>query len=155
MTRHRAGGGGRYSGGHTRPLAAAQPLAGPSGVFGIGVDVLMVSRMRKLHERHRERLEQRLLHPAERARLASVRDPVNFIAKCFAVKEAFVKALGTGFRGIAHDEVGWTRGERGRPELVTGSRLGALLRARGIGAAHLTLSDEQDLVCAVVVLERG
>lgn len=143
--------GGCYSGGRAR---APQTLP-RGGVFGVGVDVLQISRMAAVYARHSERLAQRLLHPAEQAALAGAKDRVNYIAKCFATKEAFVKALGTGFRGIAHDEVGCVRGALGRPQLAFSARVQARLAARGIGAAHLTLSDEHDLVCAVVVLERA
>lgn len=150
--------GGPYSAGLT-PARACRPVAQAGGLYGLGVDVLVISRMAAVQGRHPERLARRLLHPLEAQRHAAIvaagRDPVNFLAKCFAAKEAFVKALGTGFRGVAHDEVGWVRGELGRPELVYSVRLAGELRRRGIGAAHLTLSDEVDLICAVVALERG
>lgn len=148
--------GGRYSSGSARPPAApAASLAAPSpAIYGVGIDLLYISRIAEVHGRHAERFEQRLLHPLERQRLPQVRDTDNFLAKCFAVKEAFVKALGTGFRGIAHDEVGWTRAAHSRPQLCVSPRVAALLAERGIGAMHLSLSDERDLVCAVVTLER-
>ena len=145
--------GGSYSSGHARPAPCLPPTR--SAIYGVGIDLLHISRMAKVYGRHSDRLAQRLLHPLELQRLAKVRDTVNYLAKCFAVKEAFVKALGTGFRGIAHDEVGWTRVEHGRPELCVTPRVAAMLAARGIGAMHLSLTDELDLVCAVVTLERG
>jgi len=145
--------GGNYSGGGARPAPAPAPAR--SAIYGVGVDLLHISRMAQVYGRHSERLTQRLLHPLERQRLGTARDAVNYLAKCFAVKEAFVKALGTGFRGIAHDEVGWTRVEHGRPELCVSARVAMMLKARGIGAMHLSLTDERDLVCAVVTLERS
>src|SRR5690606_13597182 len=107
------------------------------------------------HERFGARFHDRLLHPVEHAWLKQTERPVKYLAKCFAVKEAFVKALGTGFRGIAHTEVGWTRGALGKAELVYNARVAAMLAARGIAAAHLNLSDELDSVVAIVVLERA
>jgi holo-[acyl-carrier protein] synthase len=145
--------GGTYSGGVARSPSASSTSAGT--IYGVGVDVLHISRMAQVHGHHPERLKQRILHPLELSRVDGVRDVVNFLAKCFAVKEAFVKALGTGFRGIAHDEVGWTRAEHGRPEICVSPRVAAMLRERGIGAMHLSLSDERDLVCAMVTLERA
>lgn len=144
--------GGCYASGAAR---AAAPAAPRSAIYGVGIDVLHISRMAEVHGRHPDRLARRLLHPLEMQRLGNAKNPVNYLAKCFAVKEAFVKALGTGFRGIAHDEVGWTRVEHGRPELCVTPRVQAMLAARGVGAMHLSLSDERDLVCAVVTLERG
>ncbi|SHG52583.1 holo-[acyl-carrier protein] synthase [Hydrocarboniphaga daqingensis] len=144
---------GCYARGVARAPAAAASAAGPV-IYGTGVDLLHISRMAKVYERHPQRLVQRMLHPLERARFDQARDPVNFLAKSFAVKEAFVKALGTGFRGMAHDDVGWTRVPLGPPQLCVSPRAAAMLAARGIGAMHLSLSDEVDLVCAVVTLER-
>jgi holo-[acyl-carrier protein] synthase len=145
--------GGCYASGVAR--AASSAAAPRSAIYGVGIDVLHISRMAEVHGRHADRLAKRMLHPLEMQRLASVKNPANFLAKCFAVKEAFVKALGTGFRGIAHDEVGWTRVEHGRPELCVTPRVQAMLSSRGIGAMHLSLTDELDLVCAVVTLERS
>ncbi len=124
-------------------------------IYGIGVDILHVSRVSEVYQKHADRFVQRLLHPREHERLTQVRDVANYLAKCFAVKEAFVKALGTGFRGIAHDEIGWVRGDLGRPLLCLSDRARDLLHARGVGAMHLSISDERDLVCAMVTLERA
>jgi holo-[acyl-carrier protein] synthase len=145
--------GGTYASGVARASVSAAEKH--TAIYGVGIDLLHISRMAEVHGRHPQRLAKRLLHPLEMQRLGSAKNPVNFLAKCFAVKEAFVKALGTGFRGIAHDEVGWTRAEHGRPELCVSARVQAMLNARGIGAMHLSLTDELDLVCAVVTLERS
>lgn len=145
--------GGCYASGVAR-AASSVAMPSRSAIYGVGIDLLHISRMAEVHGRHADRLAKRMLHPLEMQRLASVKNPVNYLAKCFAVKEAFVKALGTGFRGIAHDEVGWTRIEHGRPQLCVTPRVQAMLGERGIGAMHLSLTDELDLVCAVVTLER-
>ncbi|EIT70416.1 MULTISPECIES: holo-ACP synthase [Hydrocarboniphaga] len=153
MIRRRSG---AYSAGsRVAGVVASAPAA---ALYGVGVDLLQISRLADVQARHPERFARRLLHPLEMQRLESLReaqrDPVNFLAKCFAVKEAFVKALGTGFRGIAHDEVGWVRGALGKPELVFSPKVEAVLRARGIGARHVSITDEIDFVCVVVTLER-
>ncbi len=146
--------GGSYSAGISRRPSAVPPTLPASRLYGIGVDVLQISRMAGVHERHPERLARRLLHPLERERFEQARNPTNVLAKCFSVKEAFVKALGTGFRGIAHDEIGWVRGPLGKPQLVVSERVQRVLDALGIGDMHVTISDEIDLICAVVILER-
>lgn len=122
-------------------------------IHGIGVDILRVARIEKVYQRHGQRFAERLLHARERAAFSKARQPALFLAKCFAVKEAFVKALGTGFNGVAHDEVGSIRDKLGRPELVFGAKLKRHLKRLKIKAAHLSLSDEGGLVCAMVVLE--
>ncbi len=124
-------------------------------IYGIGVDLLRIDRGRKLWARFGERATAKLLHPAEYALLESGREPGAVLARSFAAKEAFVKALGTGFRAAGFKEIGAVRDGDGPPRLVFSERLSALLRSRGIGAAHLSFSDEAGLICAFVVLERA
>jgi holo-[acyl-carrier protein] synthase len=123
-------------------------------IYGIGIDVLRVARIAKVHKRHGDSFVARLLHPLERAEYAVSRRPAQYLAKCFAVKEAFVKALGTGFFGVSHDDVGVVRRKLGKPEFVFSRRLQARLKRLKIKAAHVSLSDEGGTVGAVAVLER-
>lgn len=123
-------------------------------IVGIGIDVLSVARIARVYRRHGKRFVVRLLHPAERKEFGKARHKVQYLAKCFAAKEAFVKALGTGFIGVTHDDVGVVRGKLGKPEFVYSSRLRARLRKLQISGAHVSISDEGDTVGAVAVLER-
>lgn len=125
-----------------------------AAIHGIGIDVLSVARIARVYRRHGKRFVARLLHPAEREEFGKARHKVQFLAKCFAAKEAFVKALGTGFIGVSHDDIGVVRGELGRPEFVHSARLGARLKRLKISGAHVSISDEGDTVGAVAVLER-
>ncbi|MGB1581706.1 MAG: holo-ACP synthase [Nevskiales bacterium] len=124
-----------------------------SRIYGIGNDLLRVERMEKALSRHGERLPQRILHPCEQARYAASKRKANFLAKSFAVKEATVKALGLGFRGIGHSDVGWTQDPLGKPLLRLSDLGQSLFDERQICASHLTLTDEAGMVMAVVVLE--
>lgn len=123
-------------------------------IYGIGVDLLRVERGERLWARFGERATRKLLHPAEAALLPE-RKPGPLIARSFAVKEAFVKALGTGFAklGIEFKEVGAGHDAEGRPVLLLSPELEARLRDMGIGARHLSISDEGGMVIAFVVLE--
>jgi holo-[acyl-carrier protein] synthase len=123
-------------------------------IYGIGIDVLRVRRIEVVYKRHGERFVERLLHPLERKEFEKSAKPVQYLAKCFAIKEAFVKALGTGFFGVAHDDVGAIRKSSGKPEFVFSKRLAARLKRLKIKAAHVSLSDEGGTVGAVAVLER-
>lgn len=125
-----------------------------NAIYGVGIDLLAVPRIAGVNARHPKRFAARLLHPREQAALGKSRDRARFLAKAFAAKEAFVKALGTGFRGVAHTDVGLVRGKLGRPQLVFSKVLSMKLDRLGIGGAHVSLSDEGDLVCAMVLLER-
>ena len=125
-------------------------------IYGIGTDILAIARMQDMHARFGARLAQRILAPEELAELASAAQPAVFLAKRFAAKEAFAKAAGTGMRPpvqfasirIDHDSLG-------RPLLAFSPALTAWLSDRGIGLAHLSLSDEREHVVAFVILERA
>jgi holo-[acyl-carrier protein] synthase len=123
-------------------------------IYGVGLDVLRVRRIEAVYRRHGERFVQRLLHPLERREFEQAARPVQYLAKSFAIKEAFVKALGTGFFGVSHDDVGAVRKALGKPEFVFSRRLKARLRKLKIRSAHVTLSDEGGIVGAVAILER-
>ena len=122
-------------------------------IYGIGNDLLRIERMERALQRHGERLPQRILHAQEMERYVLSKRKANFLAKSFAVKEATVKALGLGFRGIAPIDVGWTQDALGKPLLLASERCQALFDERHIVASHVTLTDEAGLVMAVVILE--
>jgi holo-[acyl-carrier protein] synthase len=123
-------------------------------IYGIGTDVVSVDRIRKVLLRFGERFAERILSDSELAEFAHKRDPVRFLAKRFAAKEAFSKALGVGMRmpmawrrmGVGHDS-------RGKPLIVCNAELGEFMRARGVGEGHISIADEQDHAVAFVVLE--
>ena len=122
-------------------------------IFGIGTDLAAVARLGKLFERHGERALEKLLAPAERAEFDAARDPARFLAKRFAAKEAFGKALGIGVAApatlpniaIVHDELG-------KPAFACAPALEAYLAQRGL-RAHLSISDEREFAMAFVVME--
>jgi holo-[acyl-carrier protein] synthase len=123
-------------------------------IFGIGVDVLEAARIRKVHEKYGEHFVARLLLPAERAQLAKTKRIDRFLAMRFAAKEAIVKALGTGFaHGVWIRDVGVVQNAWGRPEVVYSPRGERVRRRLGVGAWHVTLTDEAGLIVAVAVLE--
>ncbi|GAB3249938.1 holo-ACP synthase [Chitinimonas naiadis] len=124
-------------------------------IFGIGTDLIDIPRMAEAYQRHGQRFLLRLLSVQELPEFAATSDPARFLAKRWAAKEAFSKALGTGIRppvtlagmSITHDAAG-------RPGLVFNAQISALLEQHGIVGVHLSLSDERSSVVAFVVLER-
>ena len=125
-------------------------------IFGIGVDVLESARIARTLERFGARFVAHLLMPEEQAQLALTERRERFLAMRFAAKEAIVKAMGTGFaHGMWIRDVGVVQNAWGKPEVVFSARGEQVRRSLGIGAAHVTLSDEGGLVVAVAVLEKA
>ncbi|HJS89814.1 MAG TPA: holo-ACP synthase [Steroidobacteraceae bacterium] len=125
-------------------------------IFGIGVDVLEVKRIRETLERFGPRFVERLLMPQEQAQLANTQRQERFIAMRFAAKEAIVKAMGTGFAdGVWIRDVGVVQNPWGKPEVVFSERGERVRRGLGVGEGHVTLTDEAGLVVAVAVLMKA
>ena len=122
-------------------------------IYGIGTDLLRLERGDALWQRHGERAMRKLLRPEEQAALAEAKSPGYALARSFAAKEAFVKALGTGFHGISYQDVGAVREPRQRPRLVFSAAMQARLAVLGIDRTHLSFTDEAGLIMAFVVLE--
>lgn len=124
-------------------------------IYGIGTDVVAVARIERLLARYGERFVERVLSPAERSGFIGAPKPAAFIAKRFAAKEAFAKALGTGLRApVTLPGIAIVHDAQGRPTLAFGQGLSDLIEARHIGSWHLSISDERDYACAFVVLEQ-
>ncbi|MCP5269090.1 MAG: holo-ACP synthase [Zoogloeaceae bacterium] len=124
-------------------------------IYGIGTDIVAVERLNRLFERHGQAAAAKLLAPSELAEFEQATDKGRFLAKRFAAKEAFAKALGTGVRppatlpaiAVSHDDLG-------RPLLSFSDALAALLREKRL-TAHLSISDERDTAVAFVILEQA
>jgi len=123
-------------------------------ILGIGTDIARVARFERATQRHGARFAQRLLGERERERFAGHGRPAAFLAKRFAAKEAFVKALGTGLRrGMRWTEIQVVSDALGRPSLVLSGKAHELAATAGVRALHLSISDEDTLAMAFVVLE--
>ena len=124
-------------------------------IHGVGTDVVQVSRMEAVWQRHGERFARRTLMPEELAWFARNRNPVRFLAMHFAAKEAIVKALGTGFRhGMWVRDTGFVPDPRGKPCVIFSVRGRVVCQRFGVGAAHVSLTDEAGLVVAMAVAEK-
>ncbi|MDR2452436.1 MAG: holo-ACP synthase [Candidatus Accumulibacter sp.] len=123
-------------------------------IAGVGADLAAVARLGRLYERHGARVLERLLAPAEFAEFSRAANPARFLAKRFAAKEAFGKALGIGVAAPATlPNIAVTHDDLGRPAFAYAPPLERYLAERGL-AAHLSISDETDYALAFVVVER-
>ncbi|SIQ79172.1 holo-[acyl-carrier-protein] synthase [Alkalispirochaeta americana] len=121
-------------------------------IRGIGVDVVAVDRLRPWLDD--QRLLKRYFARQERDAIYQRRDGAALsLAARFAAKEAFAKALGTGFRGFQLREVWVVNDPLGKPELhVSGGAARALSRVGGT-RLWLSLTHEQAHAIAMVVIE--
>ena len=125
-------------------------------IHGIGTDIVRIERFEDMYRRHGERLVKHLLLPRELALFDCNKRPARFLAMHWAAKEAVVKALGTGFaQGIWIKDVGYAPNALGRPEIIWSPEADTIRRNMGVIGGHLSLSDEEGLIVAMAVLERG
>ena len=123
-------------------------------IYGIGTDLVEIPRVERALARFGERFAERILCEPELRRFRAHARPASYLAKRFAAKEAFTKALGTGIRAPANWHGMWVSNQRsGKPQLEYSAALAALMAQRGIRRAHLTLTDERGIAAATVILE--
>jgi holo-[acyl-carrier protein] synthase len=123
-------------------------------IFGVGTDIVEIERVEKALARWGERFAERILCAPELARFRKHIKPAPYLAKRFAAKEAFTKALGSGIRAPANWHGVWVVNlPSGKPELQYTPALKGLLERKKILRSHLTLTDERGLAVATVILE--
>jgi holo-[acyl-carrier protein] synthase len=123
-------------------------------IFGVGTDVVEIERIQKALERFGDKFAKRILCEPELRRFHAHRLPANYLAKRFAAKEAFTKALGTGIRSPANWHGVWVVNlGSGKPVLEFSEPLKKFLVQQGVSHAHLSLSDEKGVAFATVILE--
>ncbi len=125
-------------------------------VFGVGTDIVQSSRVEKIWQRFGERFADRLLLSEERALFHVSKRPVRFLSMRFAIKEAVVKAMGTGFaHGMWIRDVGMVPNAWGQPQIIYSARGRGMCERLGIGEGHVSVTDEAGLVVAIAVLMRA
>jgi holo-[acyl-carrier protein] synthase len=125
----------------------------------MGSDLCNIERIQASLDRFGARFEQRVFTPLEQAKAA--RRPytkAGTLAKRFAAKEAYSKAVGTGFKaGVFMKDIGVVNAPSGAPALaLTGgaaARLAAITPAGHEAVVHLTLTDDHPWAQAFVVIE--
>ncbi|MEO0063331.1 MAG: hypothetical protein RLZZ08_1891 [Pseudomonadota bacterium] len=128
-------------------------------IIGLGSDLCNIERIASALARHGDRFQQRCFTTVEQAKAASrPHTRAGTLAKRFAAKEAFSKAVGTGFkRGVFMKDIGVVNGPSGAPTLhLTGgaaARLAELTPPGHEARIHLTLTDDHPWAQAFVVIE--
>lgn len=127
-------------------------------IYGIGTDIVQISRVAATMARTQGRFAERVLGPEEMAlyearRARSVARGMAFLATRFSAKEAFSKAIGLGM----HQPMTWRavqtlNGAGGKPVIVASGALAQWLAQRNL-ATHVTISDERDYAVSFVIAE--
>ena len=127
-------------------------------IVGLGSDLCSIERIAASIARFGDRFTARVFTPLERAK-ADRRGPTRAAtyAKRFAAKEAFSKAVGTGFRdGVFMRDIGVVNLPSGQPTLALAggakARLDALTPPGHAVDVHLTLTDDHPWAQAFVIL---
>lgn len=123
-------------------------------IVGIGTDLIEIDRIASVLARYPSRFLRRILTEEECIEASLSCDLARFLAKRWAAKEAFGKALGIGMRmpatfldmSVTHDDLG-------RPGFRLSARLQWYLGELGVGRIHLSISDERQQAIAFVVLD--
>lgn len=116
-----------------------------------GIDAIELVRVQKTLSRHPERFLKRVFTDLE---VAYCRGRVRELAVRFAAKEATMKALGTGIRGVGWREIEILADRRGKPLVYLHGRAKARAKAIGMGQAEVSLTHSDELALAFVVAPR-
>lgn len=128
-------------------------------IIGLGSDLTNMDRIANSLARWGEKFEARCFTDVERAKAAKrPYTRVGTFAKRWAAKEAFAKAVGTGFsRGVFHKDIGVVNAPSGAPTLALANgaakRLAELTPPGHEAVIHLTLTDDHPWAQAFVVIE--
>lgn len=123
-------------------------------IFGIGTDIVRVSRIQRDLDRFGAKFAERILTEGELDEFHRNPNKAHFLARRFAAKEAAAKAMGTGFaNGVQLRHIGVIHDALGKPELVFVAGALEFLRQHQVAVSHVSLADEDDHAVAFVTLE--
>ena len=125
-------------------------------ILGTGIDIVEVARMKRAYDRWGPRFAERILTEAERSAMLARNDGATYLASRFAAKEAFLKALGTGYaQGVSWYDMEVLRKKGERPCLHVSGRARELMKAMTAEKIHLSISHEKKFALAQVILENS
>ncbi|MBN2184219.1 MAG: holo-ACP synthase [Candidatus Krumholzibacteriota bacterium] len=125
-------------------------------IIGIGIDSVSITRIMNLIDRYGERFLGKIFTEDEIEESSGRHDYAQFFAARFAAREAFFKALGTGWgRGISLKEAGVVKDVHGKPGFSFSGTAAAALEKKGVTVSHLSLTHDGEYAQAFVILEGG
>lgn len=123
-------------------------------IYGIGTDLVDLERIKSM--KSLSSFAKKILGDQELKEYAQLEEGLNqyYLGKQFAGKEAFVKALGTGFKDpIFPKDIQILRNSLGKPEVILSAGAKSYVEDLGITKSHVSLADESNHLLAFAVLE--
>jgi len=123
-------------------------------IFGIGTDIVDISRIKKIFNRN-NKFKKRIFSAEEIKYCETKSNKISSYSKRFAAKEAFVKALGTGIsQGISFNEISVKNNKYGAPFIVLLGKTKTIAKNlnKKKNKIYLSLSDEKKYALAMVVI---
>ena len=123
-------------------------------ITGTGIDIVELSRIKKAYDRWGVQFAERILASEEMDILKNKKEICSYLGSRFAAKEAFLKALGTGYAdGVSWHDMEIERLEGDRPSIKVAGRAREILDQIGATNIHLSISHEKKYAVAQVILE--
>ncbi|MBI4340125.1 MAG: holo-ACP synthase [Chloroflexi bacterium] len=120
-------------------------------MHAVGIDIIEISRIAQTVERWGDRFLRRIYTEAE---IVYCRGRAPQLASRFAAKEAMMKALGTGIRGVGWKDIEVVRARGGPPSIRLTGRAARIAERQGVKHSALSLSHSREYAVASIVLER-
>ncbi len=122
-------------------------------ILGIGLDVVSLERIGRIHARHGTAFVARICQPGE-CKPYQGHALIEHLGGLFAAKEALFKALGTGWgQGVGFRQVEITHSENGAPRFRLHGQASHKARELGVSSSHLSITHERTVAAAVAILE--
>ena len=125
-------------------------------IIGIGVDIIENNRFKTLIKK--KKFINRICSPKEINNFKNKNNKISYLSKRFSAKEAFVKALGSGFRNkLCFNDISILNDKRGKPYFLFNQKIKDILKNKHKlikFKAHLSLSDEKKHSISYVILQK-
>jgi len=122
-------------------------------IIGCGIDLVEINRIERIIKKWEDKFILRLFTLREKIYCESKNNRYQSYAGKFAAKEALLKALGLGLRGIKWKEMEILNDLAGRPVIRTRGKLKTIISQKNISNCLVSISHTQDYVIAEVILE--
>ena len=124
-------------------------------IIGTGIDIVEIRRIRDMLDKHNNAFVKKIFTDSERLEAENRSDMSVYFAGRWAAKEAFSKALGTGFgKSCSWTDISINNNERGKPEVHISGNAASYAEKLEISSIHLSISHEKEYACASIILEK-